>query len=74
MSGKSIETCYICSECSSQSFYYNVQIGYSTYYCCIIECSTVVNSYFYAHNSYLNACNRHKYHHKQSLLNILRKQ
>src|SRR5688572_15264339 len=52
MSGKSIETCYICSECSSRSSCYNVQIGYSTYFCCTIECSTVVNSYLYACNHY----------------------
>src|ERR1044071_1757524 len=52
MSGKSIETCYICSEHSPRSSCYNVQIGYSTYFCCTIECNTIVNSYFYARNHY----------------------
>ena len=46
MSGKSIETCYICSEHSPRSFCYNVQIGYSTYFCCTIECSTIVTPIF----------------------------
>ena len=73
MSGKSIETCYICSEHSPRSSCYNIQIGYSTYYCCTIECSTVVNSYFYARNFYLNACNHYKHHHKQSPIEYIEK-
>ena len=52
MSGKSIETCYICSEHSPRSFCYNIQIGYSTVFCCTIECSTIVNSYLYASSHY----------------------
>src|SRR5438270_16187 len=52
MSGKSIETCYICSEHSPRSSCYNIQIGYSTVFCCTIECSTIVNSYLYASSHY----------------------
>ena len=36
MSGKSIETCYICSEHSPRSSCYNIQIGYSTIFYCTI--------------------------------------
>ena len=52
MSGKSIETCYICSERSPRSSCYNVQIGYNTVFCCTIECSTIINSYLYASSHY----------------------
>ena len=52
MSEKSIETCYICSERSPRSSCYNIQIGYSTVFCCTIECSTIVNSYLYASSHY----------------------
>src|SRR2546423_11552369 len=52
MSGKSIETCYICSEHSPHSSCYNVQIGYNTVFCCTIECSIIVNSYLYASSHY----------------------
>ena len=52
MSGKFIETCYICSERSPRSYCYNVQIGYKTVFCCSIECCTIVNSYLYASSHY----------------------
>src|SRR5437763_17104986 len=52
MSGKSIETCYICSERSLRSYCYNVQIVYRTGFCCSIECCTIVNSYLYASSHY----------------------
>ena len=52
MSGKSIETCYICSEHSPRLSCYNIQIGYNTVFCCTIECSTIVNSYLYASSHY----------------------
>src|SRR5256714_1332882 len=52
MSGKFIETCYICPERSPRSYCYNVQIGYKTVFCCSIECCTIVNSYLYASSHY----------------------
>src|SRR5439155_5519765 len=52
MSGKIIESCFICSSHAPRSSCYNVQIGYSTFYCCTIECNTVVNAFFYARSHY----------------------
>jgi len=52
MSGKFIKICYICSERSSRSYCYNVQIRYRTVFCYLIECCTIVNSYLYASNHY----------------------
>src|SRR5207248_55458 len=46
MSGKFIETYYICSERFPRSYCYSVQIGYKTVFCYSIECCTIVNSYF----------------------------
>src|ERR1044071_3402564 len=48
MSGKSIESCFICSEKSSRSQCYNIRFGYSTVFCCTIECCTILNSYLRA--------------------------
>jgi len=56
MSGKIIESCFICSSHAPRSSCYNVQIGYSTFYCCTIECNTVVNAFFYARSHYKWAC------------------
>ena len=56
MSGKIIESCFICSSHAPRSLCYNVQIGYSTFYCCTIECNTVVNAFFYARSHYKWAC------------------
>src|SRR5437764_1777624 len=51
MSGKIIESCFICSSHTPRSLCYNVQIGYSTFYCCTIKCNTVVNAFFYIHET-----------------------
>jgi len=48
MSGKTIESCFICSEQSLRSLCYNTRFGYSTVFCCTIECCTILNSYLRA--------------------------
>ena len=47
-----IESCYICSERFPRSSCYNIQFGFTTKFCCSIECCTIVNSYLYAVNHY----------------------
>src|SRR5436190_18805312 len=56
MSEKIIESCFICSSHAPRSSCYNVQIRYSTFYYCTIECNMVVNTFFYAHSHYKQAC------------------
>ena len=50
--GRQLEKCYLCDYEQHRSSCYNALLGYTTIFCCSLECLTILNSYHRAVTHY----------------------
>jgi hypothetical protein len=50
LTGSAIEPCYFCGNSCPRSSSFNIPYGYTTVFCCTIECKTVISAFLYACN------------------------